>query len=68
MSRSRQPDQPISERSYRLIGQFARFISALDEGRLAEADRQQAKLSQLGVSVNVRPLGPPLGTEGGTDG
>jgi hypothetical protein len=68
MPRLRRNEQPVSERSLRAIGQFARFVSALDGGQLGEAHREQTKLERLGFTVNVRPLGPPDGMEGADRG
>jgi hypothetical protein len=48
-----------SGRAAEAIGRFASFVSALDEGRLRQADRERSHLKQLGFAVDVRPLGRP---------
>jgi hypothetical protein len=49
-----------SDRAALLIGKFADFVRALDDGALALAARHQEGLRRLGVNITVRPLGEPL--------
>ncbi len=54
-----------SLRAAEAIGRFASFVSALDEGRLRQADREQSQLKRLGFNVDVRPLTSPSEHDGG---
>lgn len=59
MPRSESHEMPPSDRSVQAVGRFIRFVGALDEGRLRQADREQAELRRLGFHVDVRPFGSP---------
>jgi hypothetical protein len=49
-----------TDRGALVIGKFVAFISALEDGLLAKAARQQEAMRQLGFDIAVRPLGEPL--------
>jgi hypothetical protein len=65
MARTESPARYPSPRAAEAIGRFASFVSALDEGRLRQAEREQSQLKRLGFEVEVRPLGSPLRDERG---
>jgi hypothetical protein len=48
-----------SPRAVEAIGRFASFVSALDRGRLRQADREQSQLRRLGFEIDFRPLSSP---------
>jgi len=50
---------PPSDRAALAIGTFAALVTALDEGRWRQADREQDELRRLGFDINVRPLRDP---------
>jgi hypothetical protein len=58
-------DNSPSRRAVQAIGTFTAFVSALDRGRLRQADREQTRLKQLGFQVDFRPLAPSQDGEGG---
>jgi hypothetical protein len=65
MSKSEASRRHPSLRAAEAIGRFASFVSALDEGQLRRAEREQSQLKRLGFDVEVRPLGRPCHEEGG---
>jgi hypothetical protein len=60
----RHSSQP-SLRAAEAIGRFVSFVSALDQGRLRQANREQCQLKRLGFTVDVRPLDSPYRPDGG---
>jgi hypothetical protein len=60
MSRTPRDESHPSGRAAEAIGRFVTFVSALDEGRLRQADHAQLELRRIGFNVTVRPLGSPF--------
>jgi hypothetical protein len=56
--------RPPSPRAAEAIGRFVAFVSALDRGRLKQAERERSQLKRLGFDVEVRPLSSPSEAEG----
>jgi hypothetical protein len=56
--------RPPSPRAAEAIGRFATFVSALDRGRLRQAEREQSRLKRLGFHIEVSPLSSPPCDEG----
>jgi hypothetical protein len=49
----------LSDRAAELLGRFAGFVRALDDGELAKAAHEQREMRRLGCDVAVRPLDEP---------
>jgi hypothetical protein len=60
MPRNEPGHRSPSPRAAEAMVRFATFVSALDQGRLRQAEREQSQLKRLGFDIDVRPLGHPV--------
>lgn len=53
MKTRRHSDPPVSDRTFKAAGLFARLADAMDQGDLAAAAAAQADLARLGFNVRI---------------